>query len=73
MYLGGSGVDLEWICGGSAVDLGSHTGGVEVSCGRCGRLMREVWKSHARAVDLRWIWVDFGWILSGLGVDPGWI
>ena len=31
---GGSGVDL----GGSGVDLGSHTGGVEVSCGRCARI-----------------------------------
>ena len=63
----GSGVDL----GGSGVDLGSHTGGVEVSCGRCGSLMREVWRSRKGGVDLGWILGVSGWIWGGSGVDLG--
>ena len=48
MYLGGSGVDLEWILGGFEVNLD----GFCVDAGRCGSLMREVWKSHAGGAEV---------------------
>ena len=76
MNLGGFGVDLEWIFGGwlnrrrrQKDDFWrvrkSHSGGVEVSFGRCGSLIREMRKSHAPGVDFHgfhgfpWISIDF--------------
>ena len=72
-------IDLGWVWGGSGGGLGwiwglirevwkSHARGVEVSCGRCGSLMREVWILGGF---LGGCWVDLGWILGGFEVDLG--
>ena len=53
---------LGWIWGLMREVWKSRAGGVEVSCERCGSLMREVW-----------ILGGFGWILGGSWVDLGWM